>query len=138
MNMKKIIFLICASFFVLTGFNQQERFVEQSNAEFLGRVSTVYEKPKIKQRLMSLTVNEGGIAPFIVIFVPDHDPNLKVEWYRNDKPIPSSDRIKPFHEFGYASLTINKVTTEDAGEYKVKIRNNLGEVESKATLKVTK
>ena len=55
-----MIFLICALFFVLTGFNQQERFVEQSNVEIFGSASVVGQKPDITQKLMNVSVNEGG------------------------------------------------------------------------------
>ena len=39
--MKKLIFSICVLSFMLTGFNQEERFVEQSNTEIFGRISAV-------------------------------------------------------------------------------------------------
>ena len=68
--MKKMIFFICALFFVLTGFNQQERFVEQSDAEILESASVVGEKAEFLQKLMNVSVNKGGIAVFLAQVTP--------------------------------------------------------------------
>ena len=137
--MKKLIFSICVLSFMLTGFNQEERFVEQSNTEIFGRISAVGQKPKIEQKLMNLELNEGGIAVFLARFTPIDDPNLKAEWYHNEKTLPiSDDRIKSYLKEGYATLVINPVYAEDAGVYTLKISNALGEVRSSARLYVTK
>ena len=137
--MKKLIFSICVLSFMLTGFNQEERFVEQSNTEIFGRISAVGQKPKIEQQLMNLELNEGGIAVFLARFAPIDDPNLKAEWYHNEKTLPiSDDRIKSYLEEGYATLVINKVKPADAGIYRVKICNALVEDVSEAKLTVTK
>lgn len=135
--MKKMIFLICALFFVLTGFNQQERFVEQSNTEILGSVSAIGEKPKIMQELMYLEVNEGGIAVFLAYFEPKDDSTIQSIWYHNGRPILTDDRVRASIDKGWATLIINKVRPEDAGIYRVKIYNLWGEVTSDAGLTVT-
>lgn len=137
--MKKLIFSICVLSFMLTGFNQEERFVEQSDTKLIESASIIKEKPIIVQHLMNLAVNEGGIAVFLARFVPIDDPDIRVEWFYNGRPISTSDdRIESYLKEGYATLVINLVRPEDAGTYKVKIYNALGEVTSEATLIVTK
>lgn len=123
---------------MLTGFNQEERFVEQSNTEIIDSYAAIKEAPVIVQRLMNLEVNEGGIAVFLARFVPIDDSGIRVEWFYNGRPISTTDdRIKSYLKEGYATLVINLVRPEDAGTYKVKIYNALGEVTSEGILKVT-
>ena len=87
---------------------------------------------------MNLEVNEGGIAVFLARFVPIDDSGIRVEWFYNGRPISTTDdRIKSYLKEGYATLVINLVRPEDAGTYKVKIYNALGEVTSEGILKVT-
>ena len=135
--MKKLIFSICVLSFMLTGFNQEERFVEQSNTELIESYAVIKEKPIIMQHLMDLKVNEGGIAVFLARFTPIDDPDLKAEWYHNGKLILTNDRIKNNTDKGWTTLVINLVQPVDAGTYMVKIHNLLGEVTSDAKLIVT-
>lgn len=136
--MKKMIFLVCALFFVLTGFNQQERIVEQGNVEILGSVSDVSVAPVIVVELRDFTTKEGGVAVFDARFEPVGDPELTAEWFYNGKPLPDKSRMRTYLENGYATLVINPVYAEDAGVYTLKISNALGEARSSARLYVTK
>ncbi|MCB6974105.1 MULTISPECIES: immunoglobulin domain-containing protein [Butyricimonas] len=135
--MKKMIFLVCALFFVLTGFNQQERIVEQGNVEILGSVADVGHVPVIMKHLKDCQVNEGGIAVFLAHFEPQDDPNIRVVWYRNGKPIVTGVRIKTYKDGGCVTLVIDDVMVGDSGVYSVKIYNLLGEAKSEAILIVT-
>lgn len=128
--MKKMIFFICALFFVLTGFNQQERFVEQSDAEILGSVSAVGEKAEFLQKLMNVSVNKGGIAVFLAQVTPI---DAEIKWYYRGKPIVLNDRIKIYKDGEDATLVINKVKLEDAGTYGIVIS---GGIKSEAKLTV--
>ncbi|WP_018337095.1 immunoglobulin domain-containing protein [Butyricimonas synergistica] len=136
--MKKMMFLICALFFVLTGFNQQERIVEQGRVEILESVSDVSVAPVILVELRDFTAKEGGVAVFDARFEPVGDPKLTAEWFYNGKPLPDNSRMRTYLENGYATLVINPVYAEDAGVYTLKISNALGEVRSSARLYVTK
>ena len=136
--MKKMIFLVCALFFVLTGFNQQERIVEQGNVEILGSVSDVSVAPVIVVELRDFTTKEGGVAVFDARFEPVGDPELTAEWFYNGKPLPDKSRMRTYLENGYATLVINPVYAEDAGVYTLKISNALGEARSSARVYVTK
>ncbi|WP_148375430.1 MULTISPECIES: immunoglobulin domain-containing protein [Butyricimonas] len=134
---EKMMFLICALFFVLTGFNQQERVVEQGSMEILESVSDVSVAPVIVVKLRDFTAKEGGIAVFEARYEPIGDPNLTAEWFCNGKPLPDNSRMRTYLENGYATLVINPVYAEDAGVYTLKISNALGEARSSARLYVT-
>lgn len=133
--MKKVIFLICVLSFVLTGFNQQERFVEQSNTEIF-ESAAVGQKPKITKKLLNASVNEGGIGVFIASFEPINGPDLQITWYYNDELVDLGDRIKAYRDGGDATLVIKEVKLEDAGKYRIKIHNAFGDAISEAMLTV--
>lgn len=133
--MKKVIFFICVLSFVLTGFNQQERFVEQSDTEIF-ESAAVGQKPEITKQLLNVSLNEGGIGVFMASFEPKYDPDLKITWYHNGMPIGLGDRIKAYRDGGDATLVIKNVMPEDAGIYRIKIYNLSGEVISEARLTV--
>lgn len=65
------------------------------------------------------------------------DPLPKVTWLKNGKPIVPSDHIKlSENPDGSISLSIDKVTPEDAGKYAVVISNEAGEEKSEAPVAI--
>jgi titin len=80
---------------------------------------------------------EGQNAHFEGRVEPVHDPNLRIEFYHNGKPLPSGSRYHITFDFGYVALDINHVYPEDAGEYTVKAINNLGQCTSSIKINVT-
>lgn len=94
----------------------------------------VGDAPKLLEGLEDLTV----IAPELAEFFCDVQlgtPKSEIHWFKNDKPIQGSK-----YETTYiakdesACLTINKTDLADAGEYKIVIKNELGEVSSTGKL----
>jgi hypothetical protein len=81
-------------------------------------------------------VSEGKTAHFECQVSPVHDSNLRVEFYRNGKPLPSASRFHSTYDFGYVSLDIDHVVPEDAGQYTVRAVNKLGEATSSINLNV--
>ncbi|XP_033606475.1 titin isoform X1 [Cryptotermes secundus] len=79
---------------------------------------------------------EGQTAHFEAQVEPLHDPNLRIEFYHNGKPLPSASRFHITFDFGYVALDITHVVPEDAGEYTVKAINNLGQCTSSISLRV--
>lgn len=61
---------------------------------------------------------------------------MKVEWYKDGRPITASSRITTIFNFGYVSLNIMHLRAEDAGSYTVRAVNRLGEAISSASLHV--
>ncbi|RZF44390.1 hypothetical protein LSTR_LSTR016710, partial [Laodelphax striatellus] len=80
---------------------------------------------------------EGQTAHFECQVEPLHDPNLRIEFYHNGKPLPSASRFHITFDFGYVALDITHLVPEDAGEYTVKAINKLGQCQSSIKLNVT-
>lgn len=79
---------------------------------------------------------EGQRAHFEARVEPQNDLSLKIEWYHNGKPITAANRIQTYHDFGYVSIDILQVRSEDAGTYTVVARNNWGEAQLSSTMVV--
>lgn len=93
--------------------------------------------PRFVTELRGTTeIYEGQTAHFEAQVEPIHDPNLRIEFYHNGKPLPSASRFHITFDFGYVALDISHAVPEDAGEYTVKAVNNLGQCQSSIKLKV--
>lgn len=79
----------------------------------------------IKPRFLSkpkdlLNMREGKHAHFECKLEPVTDTNLKVEWFKNGRPVTIGHRFRPIHDFGYVALDIIDVIAEDSGIYTAK------------------
>lgn len=81
-------------------------------------------------------VHEGQTAHFEAQVDPIHDPNLRIEFYHNGKPLPSASRFHITFDFGYVALDVTHIVPSDAGEYSVRAVNNLGQCVSSTTMRV--
>lgn len=54
--------------------------------------------------LRNSEVFEGKPAHFEGKLTPSGDPNLKIEWFFNGKPLQSGSRFRVLHDFGYVAL----------------------------------
>jgi len=79
---------------------------------------------------------EGQRAHFEARVEPQSDLSMKIEWYHNGKPITAANRIQTYHDFGYVSIDILQVRSEDTGTYTVVARNSRGEARLSATMTV--
>ena len=82
------------------------------------------------------SVAEGSNIAVEARIEPKNDPNLKVDWELNGKPISSGSRLKTSLDFGHVMLNINGVRATDSGIYTCKATNALGEAVSTTSLKV--
>ncbi|KAE8746083.1 hypothetical protein FOCC_FOCC007207 [Frankliniella occidentalis] len=97
----------------------------------------VVTAPRLVTELRGTTeIFEGQTAHFECQVEPLHDPNLRIDFYHNGKPLPSGNRFHITFDFGYVSLDITHAVPEDAGEYTVRVTNALGECQSSIKLKV--
>lgn len=107
-------------------YQKQESLEERSN-----------QKPHFIRPLQDLgELQEGRNAHFEAQLTPVSDPTMKVEWYKDGRPITASSRITTIFNFGYVSLNIMHLRAEDAGSYTVRAVNHLGEAISTATIRV--
>lgn len=95
------------------------------------------QRPVFTQPLQNIdTIAEGQTAHFECRLIPVGDPNLKVEWYRNDKVLEDSSRITKQHDFGYVSMDLQHVREDDQGVYMCRAINPLGEAVTTASMKI--
>lgn len=92
--------------------------------------------PKFLTPMADITIKERFAAHFECRIEPTNDPDLKIEWFHNGKPLSTGSRWIPFHDFGFLSLNIMQCLTHDSGKYTCKISNKLGSAESSVNLTV--
>lgn len=63
-------------------------------------------------------------------------PLPTVEWFRNNKPINTGDRMKPSVDGRNAVLHIKDISLDDEGNYKCVVKNDLGSASSNADMLV--
>lgn len=98
---------------------------------------SVNQKPVFLRPLRNLgQLEEGRNAHFEGQLTPVSDPSMKVEWFKDGRPITASSRISAIFNFGYVSLNILHLRSEDAGSYTCRAVNRLGEAISTATIQV--
>ena len=102
--------------------NQEEGFTSQA--------------PQFTAQMRDQKVTEGAPAHFESKLVPIGDPKLKVEWYKDGKPIEASNRMSTLHDFGFVALDLKYTRPSDAGRYSIKASNSLGNTEVTANLQV--
>ena len=77
---------------------------------------------------------EGQNAHFEAKLEPIADPNLRVEWFLDGRPVTIGHRFRPIHDFGYVALDIVGLISEDSGTYTCRATNNVGSCECQVTL----
>lgn len=97
----------------------------------------VNQKPVFIRPLQNLgNLEEGRNAHFEAQLAPVSDPSMRVEWYKDGRPITASSRITAIFNFGYVSLNILHLRSEDSGQYTVRAVNRVGEAISTSTIQV--
>ncbi|XP_022243271.1 titin-like [Limulus polyphemus] len=96
-----------------------------------------FQRPVFTAPLQNLdTLIEGDAAHLECRLIPVGDPTLKVEWYINEKALPTSSRFLTTHDFGYVALDVQYVRPDDAGVYMCRASNELGEAVTTASVKI--
>lgn len=90
--------------------------------------------PKFITQIESVTIDESESVHFECRVEPKDDPRLRVEWYRNGKPLPTGHRFKTVYDMGFVSLDILYAYAEDSGEYVCRAVNDLGEDTTRANI----
>ncbi|ETN87097.1 hypothetical protein NECAME_01255 [Necator americanus] len=99
-------------------------------------VSASKVAPTISNELQALNLIEGQTARLEIRYAPADDPNVKVVFLLNGKPVVTSSRVTAVYEKGLAILEINPVTVFDAGEYTVIVMNPKGEARKSTKMSV--
>lgn len=97
----------------------------------------INQKPIFIRQLQNLgELEEGRNAHFEAQLTPVSDPTMRVEWYKDGRAITASSRITAIFNFGYVSLNIMHLRSEDSGTYTVRAVNRIGEAISTASMRV--
>lgn len=81
-------------------------------------------KPKFTSQIQTLVgLKDGDSAHFECTLIPVNDPDLKVEWFHNGKPLLHKNRVKMISDFGFVVMDIAYIQTHDSGEYVCKASN---------------
>lgn len=83
-----------------------------------------------------VNLTEGQRAYFEAKVNPASDPNMRVEWFVDGKPLAASSRATVTYRFGYISLLVIGVIREDGGVYTCRVSNEAGYADSSATMRV--
>lgn len=130
-----------------TGIVEQQQYIQkvqqleqyQAAKTTLNRTESIVEPtqaPDFKTPIKDqLEIREGGFAHFEARLEPMGDHSMKVEWFKDGKPVDASSRITTFFNFGYVALTIKQVNAYDAGVYSCRASNKCGKAETTAKLK---
>lgn len=93
------------------------------------------EPPRFIVPVKDVAIEEGEPAKFEAQVEPKNDPNLRVEWYFNGKPLRSGHRFRTTFEMGRVTLELLYTYPEDSGEYICRAVNRVGQDMTKASLK---
>lgn len=67
----------------------------------------IFDAPQIVAHLSEQSgISEGESVHLECQYLPVDDPNLKVEWFKNDQPLFHANRYKMIQDFGFAILDI--------------------------------
>ncbi|VDM78989.1 unnamed protein product [Strongylus vulgaris] len=94
------------------------------------------EPPVFTQQLTgpSEVLKEGQSVHMDCVVQPINDPNLKIEWFCDERPLMFGSRIRTIHDFGYVGLEFLHVHPEDTGTYICRATNAAGTAETRFKL----
>ncbi|VDM72638.1 unnamed protein product, partial [Strongylus vulgaris] len=96
-----------------------------------------YGKPQWIQPFENVeNVPEGQVVELHGLVEPSGDPNLRVDWLLNGKPLMNANRFRQELDFGNAILTIVHTLPHDSGVYTCRAYNLAGEASTSATVKI--
>ncbi len=134
--MKTKILLVFALFLMLTGFYGEDRIVEQSGVYLQasvdeGMAPSFTGRPKIQP-------SEDGRWLYIELRIIS-DPKPSITWFRNGVVLKESQKykmsLKTDGDRAYiAVLEINNITSADAGQYRINVKNEFGEANATANV----
>ncbi|XP_047481488.1 obscurin-like isoform X2 [Penaeus chinensis] len=104
--------------------------------EEVGQVTVIEKEARVRRPLEDIYVKENTDATLKCQIVGDPIPS--VEWLRNGKPLPPSERYEVSEERmkGWHTLVLKEVTEQDKSTFTVKGKNKHGECETTARLGV--
>lgn len=116
---------------------QLEAYQSQQHQKYVQEAPESTVAPKFKTQIKDqCEIREGGFAHFEARLEPVGDSTLKVDWFKDGKPVEASSRITSFFNFGYVALTIKQLTIHDVGVYTCRAVNKMGQDTTNASLSI--
>lgn len=122
---------------------QMEAALKKYTSEIFLTEDDIYDADKrqpprfVTQIKDMLELKEMDMTKFECQLAPVGDPNMRVEWFFNGKPLPYKTRFTPIYDFGYVAMNFGWVYPEDSGEYLCRATNKYGSDETRAVIKST-
>merc|ERR1711992_214489 len=122
---------------------QMEAAMKKYTTEMYLTEDDVYDSekrqpPRFVTQIQSITsLEEMQAAKFECQLAPVGDPNMKVEWFWNGKPLSFKTRFTPIYDFGYVAMNFGWVYPEDSGEYLCRATNAFGMDETRGLIKTS-
>lgn len=82
-------------------------------------------------------LTEGDSVHFEAQVTPRDDNKLRIEWYKNGRPLHFASRFRPVNDFGFCILDITHVLPEDSGEYVCRAINDAGYADTTIRIECT-
>ena len=118
--------------------SQSLKMVQESHqAQQVVIQEEVVPAPKFTRPLQNMGERmEGTSVKLEAQITPSSDASMKIEWFKDGQPITASSRIGTIFSFGYVSLNISGLRSEDSGNYICRAVNRSGEDRSEASFVV--
>merc|ERR1739844_480199 len=122
---------------------QMEASMKKYQTEMFLTEDDVYDSerrqpPRFVTQIQSITsLEEMQATKFECQLAPVGDPNMKVEWFWNGKPLSFKNRFTPIYDFGYVAMNFGWVYPEDSGEYVCRATNLYGMDETRGIIKTS-
>lgn len=127
-------------------YDSSKQSIEEDKGEYkvpsstrLSRIdSTLLSKyPRFAMPLEdNLRVRERSRVELRSRLIPRDDATMKIEWFKDDVPLPQSDRVCAYYNRGYAALIIHDFDESDNGVYRCVASNCSGTDRVEARLQV--
>ncbi|ULT87824.1 hypothetical protein L3Y34_007185 [Caenorhabditis briggsae] len=123
--------------------NQQDslesHFKQHSQTKLQLTANDIYNEsdkraPEFRTQLQNIGVLEGEFCRFETQVAPINDPYLKVEWFKDKKPVLLGHRFRSTLDFGFACLDLLYALPDDTGEYHCVATNRHGQTMISAKL----
>ncbi|KAK6023755.1 immunoglobulin I-set domain protein, partial [Ostertagia ostertagi] len=83
--------------------------------------------PVFKSPLQNIGVAEGEFCRFETQLAPINDPYMKIEWFKDKKPVLLGHRFRSTIDFGFVCLDLLYALPDDTGEYTCVATNKYGQ-----------
>ncbi|VDO67652.1 unnamed protein product [Heligmosomoides polygyrus] len=83
--------------------------------------------PEFKAPMQNIAVAEGEFCRFETQLAPVNDPYMKIEWFKDKKPVLLGHRFRSTVDFGFVCLDLLYALPDDTGEYTCVATNRYGQ-----------